>query len=153
MGKSGEDHTPVIEHFVREYQDHMKGFKCYFGGTNDIGDMTVSMLTWNDNRPERQAISNTRKQGHHGKVSSWAAKVSEKELPACDRCYNMLVRNMVEGYNRSNTCTNCFNWTLDEEAANQKIIPTDKDYPPRKENQNDANDPMDLSLTRLTMGR
>ena len=56
-----------------------------------------------------------------------------KKLPACDKRYNMLVRNMVEGTNRSNTCTKCFNWTLDEEAANQKIIPTDKDYPPRKE--------------------
>ena len=68
-------------------------------------------------------------------------KVSEKELPACDKCYNMFVRNMVEGTKRSNTCTNCFNWTLDEEAANQKIIPIDKDYPPKKENINDADDP------------
>ena len=47
MGKSGEDHTPVIEHFLREHQDLMKGFKCYFGETNDIGHMAVSMLTWN----------------------------------------------------------------------------------------------------------
>ena len=47
MSKSGEDHTPVIEHFLREYQELMKGFKCYFGKTNEIGRMAVSMLTWN----------------------------------------------------------------------------------------------------------
>ena len=141
MGKSGEDHTPVIEHFLGEYQDLMKGFKCYFGKTNDIGRMAVSMLTWNADRPERQSLGNTRKEGHTGKVSSWAVTVPENELPACDKCYNTLVRNMVEGTDRSVKCTKCFNWTLDQEAANQKIIPVDKDYPTRKENQNDADEP------------
>ena len=141
MGKSGEDHTPVVEHFLREYQELMKGFKCYFGETNEIGRMAVSMLTWNADRPERQFLADTRKEGHTGKVSSWAVKVSENELPACDKCYNALVRNMIEGTDRSYTCTACFNWTLDQEAANQKIIPVDKDYPTRKENQNDADEP------------
>jgi len=122
MGKSGEDHILVIEHFLREYQDvsgtYMKGFKCYFGETNEIGHMAVSMLAWNADRSERQGLVDTRKEGHTGKVSSWAVKVSETELPACDKYYNTLVRNMVEGTDRSFTRTKCFNWTLDQEAAN-----------------------------------
>ena len=84
-----------------------------------------------------------------GKVSSWAVKVSENELPACDKCYNALVRNMAEGTDRSDTCTKCFNWTLDQEAANQKIIPVDKDYPTRKEIKTMPMNQMDVSLDRL----
>jgi len=66
----------------------MKGFKCYFGETNEVGRMAVSMLTWNVDRPERQGLTDTRKEGHTGKVSSWVVKVSENELPACDKCYS-----------------------------------------------------------------
>ena len=57
----------------------MKGFKYYFGETNEIGRMAVSMLTWNADRPERQFVTDTRKEGHTGRVSSWALKVSENE--------------------------------------------------------------------------
>ena len=81
----------------------MKGFKCYFGETNEIGRMAVSMLTWNADRSERQFLAITRKEGHTGRVSSRAVKVSENELPACDKCYNALVRNMIEGTDCSYT--------------------------------------------------
>ena len=141
MGKSSEDHTPVIEHYFTECQKLMKGFDCYFGDTNKIERMAVGMLMWNADRPERQMINNTRKEGTYGKVSGWSAPVSEEKFPSCDKCYKRLVQEMIQGEEGSGTgtvdsCTNCFNWTLDQDDTDQITEDTHKDYPKEQSDDN-----------------
>jgi hypothetical protein len=131
IGKSSEDHTPVIEHYIDQCMKLMKGFECYFGATNEIKRMAVAMLTWHADRPERQAILNTLKEGTYGKVSGYAADVDESKFPACLNCYRKLVKAMTgqpeEGGN-SAPCNQCFNWTLDPDNEHQ-VTRTPKDYP------------------------
>jgi hypothetical protein len=54
MGKSTEDHTPVIEYYHREVKKLMKGFLTYFGVANEIRRMSVGFLFHLSDRPERQ---------------------------------------------------------------------------------------------------
>lgn len=134
MGKSSEDHTPVIERYLEEYIGLMKGFKCYFGASNDIRRMAVSMLAWNADRPERQMISNTRKEGTYGKISGWAANVSQEKFPACHQCYARLLREMIPGLQSnedlsSPPCRQCFNWELNPGDSRQETDEVDSDYP------------------------
>ena len=99
--------------------------------------MAVSMLAWNADRPERQMIGNTRKEGTYGKISGWAAKVSQEKLPACHQCYARLLREMIpdlEGNAHSSPppCRQCFNWEIDPADPHQKADKVDKDYPVHK---------------------
>ena len=67
MGKSSDDHTPVIEHYLQEAKDLMKGFECYFGDRNEIGRISASKVTSNTVQPERHNILHTKKEGIYGK--------------------------------------------------------------------------------------
>ena len=139
IGKSGKevDHSPVVTHYVEECQRLMKGFDCYFGDTNEIGRMAVGMLTWNADRPERQSISNTRQEGHYGKVTGWAAKVSEEKFPACLGCHRRRVIEMLGGTedeeeeHAPHRCDKCLDWTLDKNVGNeeQKTDKPSRNYP------------------------
>ena len=134
MGKSSEDHEEVINHFLEEAKDLMKGFKCYFGNTNDIRRMAVGLLSLHGDRPEKQSNGQTRQEGHWGKVSGHAVRIDEKRHPACNACYRKLVVEMSEGELVSGegrcTCREpCFNWTLEPNVEEQKTIPVDSDYP------------------------
>ena len=44
MGKSGEDHTPVIDYYMREARELQRGFRCYFGNSNDIRYVAFGLL-------------------------------------------------------------------------------------------------------------
>ena len=116
MGKSGQDHTPVVEYYMRKVKELMVGFDCYFGSTNKIERVSLAMITWNADRPENQSLTHTMKEGHYGKVTGWAAKVSEDKLPACIKCYKALIKGMInEEDNISHTpptCNNCCNWSF-----------------------------------------
>jgi len=150
MGKSGEDHTPVIEHYLKEYTKLMKGFDCYFGESNDVRRMAVGMLCWNADRPERQMIGETRKEGDFGKVTGYAVKVDEDLFPACHACYRSLVRTMIgadeEGSDTGHppACTgekNCFNWTLDPNAEEQRTVRPREGYPKCSDKDDHLNQP------------
>ena len=137
LGKSGKevDHRPVIEHYIKECQELMKGFDCYFGDSNTIGRMALAMLTWNADRPERQMITNTKQEGHHGKITGWSAKVSEKKFPACNACHRRRVLEMLGAEKddlASCQCDQCLDWTLDPDQCDDKekmFEKPPKDYP------------------------
>jgi hypothetical protein len=139
MGRSSEDHTKVIEHYIQEYKELMKGFLCYCGGSNDIRRLAFGLLSMNADRPERQMISNTRKEGTYGRLSGWSANPSAETFPDCQRCYRMRIEVMTaEGmgeYSESGTwtCTRCSNWTLDSGSADLVTDPVDENYPKESE--------------------
>ena len=139
MGKSGEDHTPVTEHFMKEANELMEGFDFYSGKSNKIERMALGMLTWNADRPERQALTHTRKEGTYGKVSGWAVKVSEEFLPACVDCYKHLIESSLgNASGEARVCIRCLNWSFEtspirringEDTNLQVNDKPDKDYP------------------------
>ena len=137
MGKSSEDHTPVIEHYLAECKELMKGFDCYFGNTNRMGRMAVGMLSWNADRPERKMILNTKREGHWGKISGWSACLDEEVFPACEKCYPARVKRMLDQTfaNQTRNCQLCCDWKLREDRGGTPAL---KDYPP-KSNYGDEN--------------
>ena len=144
MGKSSDDHTKVIEYYVEQCKELMKGFECYFGESNKIERVAFSMLAWNADRPERQMISNTRKEGTYGKVSGWAVNPSEDLLPSCLRCYRRLVHEMLGDCLVSDAtmlpCTQCCNWSFNSDSDLQLYDHVGKDYP-KSENTPGAQPP------------
>ncbi len=131
MGKSTEDHTPVIEYYHREVKKLMKGFLTYFGVANEIRRMSVGFLFHSSDRPERQFVTNTRKEGHFGKCANYAYCVDFDKLPACKECYKeitskILARNHIS---ESRPCNKCFRWNIDPNDPFQSSSPVPENYP------------------------
>ena len=134
IGRSGADvdHRKVIKHYLEEYQRLVKGFDVYFGETNEIGRMAVNMLFWSADRPERQMIGSTMKEGIYGKVSGWAVNISEDKFPSCLRCYRARFRQMIglgDADGDSCKCDKCLDWTLDPDKEEQKTDKPSPKYP------------------------
>ena len=122
MGKSSEDHTSVIEYYYREVKKLMKGFHTYFGATNEIRRMSVGCLFHSSDRPERQFITNTRKEGHFGKCSNYSYCVDFDKLPACKECYKKIIFEVLSRHHSSEhrQCNICFSWIIDPNDPLQK---------------------------------
>jgi len=141
MGKSSEDHTPVVEHYMKEVSELMKGFDCYFGSTNKMERVALGMITWNADRPENQMLTMTRKEGNYGKVTGMSVNVSEQYHPACVDCFLSSIQNLAYKNNNASertACRRCCNWSfttqpvamLDGDPTNlQCRDKTCKDYP------------------------
>ena len=117
MGRHDADHTPVIEHYMKEAGRLVKGYNYYCGHSNKLERISFPFLAWNADRPECQSLTNTRKEGNYGKISQWAANVSEDRLPACRQCYIFMMtklagRGVRRNGNIERQCTKCANWSL-----------------------------------------
>ena len=152
IGKSGKevDHRPVIEHYIKECIELMKGFDCYFGESNTIGRMAVGMLLWSADRPERQMINNIKIGGNYGKISGWSALVSEQYFPACMDCHKRRVGEMLGvsmDDEASYQCDKCLDWTLDPDQCDDadKLKMFEK---PPKEYPGDRSESPDLPKGR-----
>lgn len=129
MGKSSDDHTPVIDHYMREARELQRGFQCYFGDTNDIRDVAFGLLLHSADRPERQGLGHTRKEGHYGKISNYAHSVTSL-FPACVECYKDHLLLILGERSTQRSCQKCQNWTLNPGVQDS---PVPKDYPEAKE--------------------
>ena len=137
MGRSGEDHSEVIEHYYQEAIKLRCGFKCYLGKSNVIVDMGLGLLCHIADRPERKEVQHSRKEGAYGKVTNFAVCIDDKKLPACNRCFGILLRDALglDGQtnirNENHTCSQCLCWTINEKHDAESYSPVHKDYPKR----------------------
>ena len=122
IGRSSANHTKVFERYLDEIRELMDGFDCYFGMTNQICRVAFGLLTLNGDRPERQAVGQTKKEGHYGKVSGMAAPVDEKKLPSCDKCLSRRVKTLLGTPPRQGKCcSECFDWKMEESEAQRTV--------------------------------
>ena len=113
MGRSSEDHTEVIDHFHNEVRGLMKGFNCYYGDRNECRTTALSLLMHVADRPERQAVGETRQEGDFGKVTNWAAVIPEEKFPACQNCYSDIAKEaLMVGKQSTRKCNRCLCWNL-----------------------------------------
>jgi hypothetical protein len=131
MGKSSEDHTSVIEYYSREVKNLMKGFHTYFGDTNQIWHMSVGCLFHYSDRPERQFITNARKEGHFGKCTNYSYCVDFDRLPACKEGYKENIFTVIFRHRSSEhcQCNKCFSWKIDPNDPLQISCPISENYP------------------------
>lgn len=130
IGRSGQDHTAVIDYFHQEIAEMRMGFSSYDGHTNEIVKVAFNLLYHSADRPERKEITHTRKEGNYGKVSNYSTQVSTTKLPACPDCFQKLVQNVLRGRSDAPKCKKCFCWTFDDVSEEQKIFDVPSDYPP-----------------------
>ena len=134
MGPGGADHTDVIDFYLDELNKLKEGFDCYFGLTNRIERLALAIIVWSADRPERQAIQGTRKEGTYGKVSGYAVNPSNEMLPACLACYQRLVNEMMSvnpmAENDVTPCSQCCNWSFEPFSSGMHLNDdVGKDYP------------------------
>lgn len=129
IGKSGQDHTAVVEHFHNEIKELEKGFQCYYTSDNNIRHVAFSLLYHSADRPERQSILNTLGEGIYGKVTNYAMEIDPKKFPACKDCYKRLISNLKENTNERRECNNCFCWNIDPNDPKQQNMKVPEGYP------------------------
>jgi hypothetical protein len=131
IGKSSNDHTAVINHFLKEIIDLEKGFDCYFVDRNEIRHTALGLLCYVADRPERNAVRHTRTEGTYGKFTDWAAAISTKNFAACAKCFLCMVKMVLgnEELSPHNGCSRCLGWTLDESHDPRKYRRTTASYP------------------------
>ena len=56
IGKSGQDHTAVVDHFYNEIKELEKGFQCYYTIDNNVRHVAFSLLYHSADHPERHSI-------------------------------------------------------------------------------------------------
>ena len=130
MGKSSEDHTPVIDYYMREARELQRGFRCYFGNSNDIRYVAFGLLLHSADRPERQGLGHTRKEGYYGKITNYAHCVSTLSFPACKECYKDQLFIILGQKSFQRNCQKCQNWTINPEVQD---LPVPKNYPPAQD--------------------
>ena len=116
IGKSSEDHTEVVESFMKQANELMEGFDCYLGSSKTMARISFGTLLWCADRPEAQSLTHTMKEGIYGKVAGWSVNPSEEFLPACVECYKALIGKMLDGdYGTPPdfTCESCCNWSFE----------------------------------------
>ena len=126
MGQGGTDHTKVVEHYMKECQELMQGFQCYFGNTNTLGRMAIGHLYSSADRPETQEMSHTMKEGTYGKVSGWSAPIDEEFLPACAQCHQRRLKEILYQQappRQSKMCGLCANWTFKDNEQRTVSVP------------------------------
>ena len=133
IGKSGQDHSAVVQHYHDEIKELEKGFKCYYASDNNIRQVAFSLLYHSADRPERHSILNTLSEGIYGKVSNYAVELDNKKLPACKDCYKRLISNLKENTNERRECNKCFCWNIDPNDKKQQNMKVPKDYPKHTE--------------------
>ena len=132
MGRGDADHTPVIEFYMKEVSELMKGFDCYFVSSNTIEHVALGLYCWSADRPENHELTNTRKEGAYGKINGWAVNVSEECLPAFIPCYASLIRKIVhEEEITSPFCSECANWSLAREDNGLEVVQCMNDVAPK----------------------
>ena len=130
MGKSSDDHTPVIDNYMREARELQRGFRCYFGDTNDIRYVAFGLLLHSADRPERQALGHTRKEGYYGKITNYAHCVSTRLFPACLDCYRDQLSIILGEKSAQRNCQKCQAWAINPEVQDS---PVPKKYPAAQE--------------------
>jgi hypothetical protein len=106
--------THLLLHTTTERSQFDEGFHTYFEDTKKIQCMLVGCLVHSSDIPERQFVTNTRKEGHFRKCSNYFYCVNFDRLPACKECYKENIFLVISCHCSSeyHQCNKCFSWKL-----------------------------------------
>ena len=138
IGKSSNDHEPVIDHYLQEIETLAKGVEVFSAGK--FIRVQMGLLAYIADRPERHAILNQTQGGIFGKRTLWSAFIDCKHLPFCDRCFDKEIQNLLNKGNHGDSgfqlprCGRCCQWDmLSPSPSNNKMkaseIKKTKNYP------------------------
>jgi len=131
IGRSDQDHTPVINHFIKQLNELKTGFYWYNGNSNKMERVAFDMIAWSADRPERQMILGNRKEGTFGRVQGFAANPSTETFPSCPDCYVKRLQSIfkTELTSEGTICSECNDFTFNEDNSCDHNATTAKHYP------------------------
>ena len=135
VGKSSNDHEPVIDHYLQEIETLAKGIDVFSDGK--FVRIQMGLLAYIADRPERHAILNQTQAGIFGKRTLWSAFIDSKHLPYCDRCFNSEIESLLDDNTapfQLPSCGRCCQWNmLSTSPSNKKVKASEidrvSDYP------------------------
>ena len=131
IGRSDQDHTPVINHFIKQLNELKTGFYWYNGNSNKMERVAFDMIAYSADRPERQSLLGNRKEGTFGRAQGFAANPSTETFPSCLDCYVQHLKSIFkqEFISEGTTCSKCNDFTFNEDNSCDHNTTTAKHYP------------------------
>ncbi len=118
---SKEDHTKIINHYIKQIETVRSGQRRYWG-LKKI-NTAFDLITYIADRPERQSIMHTLKEGRYGLRWGYASRI-QKNLTPCKRCYRNMLNQLNKETIQLQSCGNCCNWDIS--SLNNCAIQKDK---------------------------
>ena len=128
VGKSSNDHTAVIDHYLQEIETLSKGIEVFTAGK--LVRIQMGLLAYIADRPERHAILNQTQGGAFGKRTLWSAVIDCEHLPFCDRCFNKEIKNLLDDGDHEDSsfrlpsCGYCCQWDMLSPSPSNKKVKT-----------------------------
>ena len=95
IGKSSQDHQPVIDHYLKEIETLASGLDLFCPQKGKYVRVQMFLLAYIADRPEKHSITNQMFGGIFGRRSLWASGIDHKHLPYCKACFNEIMRQLL----------------------------------------------------------
>ncbi len=143
IGKSSEDHTPVLEVIMQQLKDIRQAKTRYCGITGTDIKTSFGVIAYSTDRIERCSVLHTSLLGNYGQRSHWACAIDPIRLPMCARCFRRLISTLeTSPYPRLDVldsglvCQECCQWDF-----NMAIGPLPPNYPTTSSDDGNAPTP------------
>lgn len=126
VGKSSKNHQPVLDYYMDQVETLTNEGVDVFCTVNGVHRrVQMGLLAYIADRPERHTILCQLDGGHFGKRTLWSAVIDNKNLPYCDKCFQLEVKSLLcDCYADSDrhVCGCCCQWDLTSpSSANTKV--------------------------------
>ena len=125
VGSGNLDHTPVIDWYLKELTDLMKGKNYYCGQRKITLHAKIGVVAVLADRPEKAFVLKTSLLGIHGRIASWATDIDPDILSDCNKCFKKRLSQIFNdrhSCSNMNVCHDCCQWNLDSTSASVKRI-------------------------------
>ena len=127
IGKSSQDHQPVIDHYLKEIETLASGLDLFCPQKGKYVRVQMFLLAYNADQPEKHSITNQMFGGIFGKRSLWASGIDHKHLPYCKACFNEIMRQLLsDKFAQANLkrCGRCCQWDMNSTSPASKKVRT-----------------------------
>ena len=110
VGAGALDHTTVIDWFVQEVEELMKGRDYYCADMKKIIHVCFGVVAILTDRPEKAFNLKTSLLGDYGRIASWAACIASDILADCKLCFNERLKCILDDRHSAihlRSCSKC----------------------------------------------
>lgn len=114
IGRSRDDHTPVIEYFLQEFARIRRGKQRYCSLRRKTVWTSFDMFVYLADLPERCSIMKTSLRGEYGRRVQYATHIDSGHHPYCVQCYREMISHHTTDTTGpkawQNSCSRCLRW-------------------------------------------
>ena len=125
VGKSSNDHQPVIDYYLREIEMLAKGVRLFDLKSGKYVNVQMGLLAYIADRPEKHSILNQTDGGLFGKRTLWCAHIDHNHLPYCDNCFSRELDSLLNDRFSNcplTPCGRCCQWDMKSSSESNKKV-------------------------------